>query len=151
MHSFGAYQKANELFDLVVRDMSELKREPLCYRLVPQQVASADSISANIEEGYGRLSRSEYIRFLDFARGSARETQGRYLRMKHWLNQELVQQRVALADEIIAILTKTIQTLQIQQSSRRSSYIRDEPFQPTSSDYIEQFPLDKIPPPASGL
>ena len=52
---FGAHQKARELFDVVVTDMQ----------------GSADSICARIEEGYGRLSRAEYVCFLDFARGSA--------------------------------------------------------------------------------
>jgi hypothetical protein len=63
-------------------DMEILKTNPLCYRLVSQQIGGADSICANIEEGYGRLSRVECVRF-DFARGSARETRGRYERMKH--------------------------------------------------------------------
>jgi len=67
LESFGAHQKARQLFDLVVADMETLKTNPLCYRLVSQQIGSADSICANIEEGYGRLSRIEYIRFLDFA------------------------------------------------------------------------------------
>jgi four helix bundle protein len=112
LESFGAYQKARELFDHVVRDMAELRKDPRCYRLIAQQVGSADSICANIEEGYGRLSRTEYIRFLDFARGSARETRGRYERMHHWLQPTTIQHRVGLADEIIGILTKTIITLQ---------------------------------------
>jgi four helix bundle protein len=90
LDSFGAYQKANELFDLVVTDMAEVKKDPCCFRLVAQQLSSADSICANIEEGFGRLSRTEYIRFLDFARGSARETRGRYQRMKHWLGNEII-------------------------------------------------------------
>lgn len=94
LDQFGAYQKARHLFDLVVADMEMLKGNPLCYRLVAQQVGSADSICANIEEGYGRLSRVEYIRFLDFARGSARETRGRYERMKQWLAQDVIKQRV---------------------------------------------------------
>ena len=57
LESFGAYRKARLLFDLVVTDMETLKTNPLCYRLVSQQMGSADSICANIEEGYGRLSR----------------------------------------------------------------------------------------------
>ncbi len=108
LEQFGAYQKARELFDLVIRDMEGLKADPRCYRLIAQQVASADSICANIEEGYGRQSRLEYIRFLDIARGSARETRGRYERMKHWLSQDVIGERVKLIDEIIGILTSSI-------------------------------------------
>ena len=52
LESFGAYQKARQLFDLVAADMEILKANPLCYRLVSQQIGSADSICANIEEGY---------------------------------------------------------------------------------------------------
>ncbi|MDT8392009.1 MAG: four helix bundle protein, partial [Lentisphaeria bacterium] len=111
IETFGGYRKAMELFDLVVRDMNGLKREPLCFKLAPQQVGSADSICANIEEGHGRTSRKEYARFLDIARGSARETRGRYIRMKQWLPAEIVEHRVSLASEIIGILTSTINTL----------------------------------------
>jgi four helix bundle protein len=108
LEQFWAYQKARELFDLVVADMDTLRSNPKCYRLIAQQIASADSICSNIEEGYGRLSRAEYIRFLDIARGSARETRGRYERMKHWLNQEIIRQRLELLDQIIGILTNSI-------------------------------------------
>ncbi len=87
-------------------------------RLISQQLASADSICANIEEGYGRLSRKEYIRFLDFARGSARETCGRYKRMKHWLSEDVIPQRTGLLDEIIGILTATITTLVMEEGAR---------------------------------
>jgi len=111
LEAFGAYRKALELFDLVVTDMEAIRNIPLCYRLISQQVASADSICANIEEGHGRMSRAEYRRFLDFARGSARETRGRYLRMKHWLPPDTVSERVRLLDEIIGILTSTISRL----------------------------------------
>ena len=91
--------------------MAMLKGNPLCYRLVAQQIGSADSICANIEEGYGRLSRVEYIRFLDIARGSARETRGRYERLNNWIAQDVIKQRVELLDEIIGILTSSIGTL----------------------------------------
>jgi four helix bundle protein len=111
LEQFGAYTKSLTLFDHVVADMEKLKSDPRCYRSIPQQVGSADSICANIEEGYGRLSRIEYSRFLDIARGSARETRGRYLRMKHWLTQDVIDERVALLDEIIGILTRSIQRL----------------------------------------
>ena len=44
LENFGAHKKARKLFDLVVIDMQAVTAEPLCYRLVSQQVASADSI-----------------------------------------------------------------------------------------------------------
>ncbi len=116
LEQFGAYQKARELFDFVVSDMNELKGDPRCYRLIPQQVASADSICSNIEEGYGRLSRAEYVRFLDFARGSARETRGRYERMKHWLAQDVIAKRIQLIDEIIGVLTASIVRMRKERS-----------------------------------
>ena len=45
-----------------------------------QLVRTADSIGANIAEGYGRYHYGEKLRFLYFARGSLYET-------KYWLNR----------------------------------------------------------------
>lgn len=111
LERFGAYQKARALFDLVVADLMPLNTKPMCWRLISQQVASADSICANIEEGYGRSTRKDFALFLDYSRGSARETRGRYERLHHWLAADVVQNRVRLCDEIISILTRTISTL----------------------------------------
>lgn len=111
LEDFGALIKANLLFDFVVDDMQTLRTEFGCHRLVEQQVASSDSIAANIEEGFGRGSRKEYTQYLIISRGSAQETRGRYGRMKRWLNQDIVQNRQKLCDEIIAILSATIKTL----------------------------------------
>jgi four helix bundle protein len=108
---FGAHQKALALFDGVVADLTPLAREPALQRLISQQYASADSMASNIEEGYGRGSKRDYAHFLIIARGSAQETRGRYERLKHWLSPERIMPRVALCDEIIAILTATIRRL----------------------------------------
>jgi four helix bundle protein len=136
LENFGAYKKATQLFSLVVEDMGQIMKDPRCYRLVAQQTASADSICANIEEGHGRSSRGEYIRFLDFARGSAREMRGRYVRLATWLSPEIVRQRTALADEIIAILAKTMDTL------RRDMPKSTTPVSCLKEDYISQWPTD---------
>jgi len=111
LNDFGAYQKANELFDLVADDMTPLARNPLCVRLISQQIAAADSIAANIDEGYGRGSKREFIQYLLIARGSAREVRGRYQRMHCWFTPAVVEARYALTSEIIAILTATIKKL----------------------------------------
>lgn len=111
VENFGALIKANEIFDLVVEDVKALKGDIGTKRLVEQQIASADSIAANIEEGYGRGSHREYAQFLIISRGSTQETKGRYGRMKHWLPEETIAARQQLCDEIIGILTATIKTL----------------------------------------
>jgi four helix bundle protein len=110
LKNFTAYRKALELFDLVVHNLGHLASRFELSKLVSQQTASADSIATNIEEGYGRGSRKEYAQFLIIARGSAQETLGRYARMRHWIQPETVEARVALC-EIIRILTTSIQSL----------------------------------------
>jgi four helix bundle protein len=78
---------------------------------VSQQLASADSVCSNIEEGYGRQSTVEYRQFSIIARGSLRETQGRYLRLRHWIPEEIVQNRIGLAEEINRMLSAASATL----------------------------------------
>lgn len=87
----------------------------MCHRLISQQVAAADSIASNIEEGYGRESPREYAQFLVIARGSAQEVRGRYGRMRIWLAADVVEARRAECDEIIALLTVSIRSLRARQ------------------------------------
>jgi four helix bundle protein len=115
LERYGAHRKALELFDLVVADVRSLAKHAALSRLVAQQLSSADSIAANIEEGYGRGSAKDYSHFLIIARGSAQETSGRYQRFKHWLAPEVIATRVALCGEIIAILTRSITTLRARK------------------------------------
>ena len=55
LENFGAYRKASALFDLVVVDMNEISNRQLCWKLIAQQLGSADSICAGILIGPIRL------------------------------------------------------------------------------------------------
>jgi four helix bundle protein len=112
LEKFGAYLRSRDLFEAVLADTADLTaRDFRLSRLVQQQVASADSICSNIEEGYGRGSKKEFAQFLIIARGSAWETRGRYERLSKWLDASILPTRVALCSQIIGILTKTIRSL----------------------------------------
>jgi four helix bundle protein len=114
LEGFSAYTKALALFDLVAEDAAALAGKYEVSRLVAQQLASADSIASNIEEGYGRGSKKDYSHFLIIARGSAQETLGRCRRLGRWLEEARVKEQSALLNEIIAILTTTIRTLRAE-------------------------------------
>ena len=112
LEEFGGYRKALELFDMIVADLTPFGRHPVCGGLVRQQVDAADSICANLEEGCGRGSKKEFIHFIRISRGSAREVLGRCERFAHWLNVEAVAVQASLANEVIAILSRSLKTLE---------------------------------------
>ncbi len=66
------WQKAVGLFDLAKIDL----------KLRSQWVDAAQSVAANIAEGYGRRSVNEYIQFLYYALGSMAETMTRAVGLK---------------------------------------------------------------------
>ena len=105
---FYAYPKSLFLFELVWEDCEKLVRDRRGRSIADQIIRSAGSISANIEEGHGRGFGRDYARFLIFALGSARETKGWYWRGRHLLSKEVLEHRLALLDEIIALLITEI-------------------------------------------
>ncbi len=106
---FEAYPKALLLFDLVWEDSEKLIRDTRGREIARQFVRSAGSVSANIDEGFGRgIDRGEYMQFLRYALGSARETRSWYYKSRHFLTEEVVQHRMDLCSEIIALLVTTI-------------------------------------------
>ena len=118
---YNAYPKALFLYDLVWFDCEVLMKDVRGKALVTQLIHSADSVSANIEEGYGRGFGADYARFLIIALGSARETQGRYVRARHILSERVVEHRVKLLDEIIAMLVTTSQQQRAKAKAKKQS------------------------------
>jgi four helix bundle protein len=69
------WQKALELFELIWKLTYVESR--IDFKLRAQIADAAQSVSANIAEGYGRRSVKEFIQFLYIALGSAAETMTR--------------------------------------------------------------------------
>src|SRR5436190_3868222 len=69
------WQKAMELFEFVWAIV--FTENKIDFKLRSQLADAAQSVSANISEGYGRRSVNEYIQFLYYALGSMAEAMTR--------------------------------------------------------------------------
>lgn len=112
---FFGYRKALFLFDLCWADCEHLLNHPLGKPIAQQLIRSAGSISANIEEGYGRGYGKDRAYFLKIALGSARESKGWYYRGQRLLSSPIVEQRLKLLGEVIALLVTEINRMQNYQ------------------------------------
>jgi four helix bundle protein len=112
---FYAYRKALFLYDLAWEDSERLMRDRRGQVIAEQLIDSAGSISANIEEGYGRGYGKGRDYFLRISVGSARETRGWYYRGRQLLSQAVVEHRITLVSEVIALLVTELN----QQRRRR--------------------------------
>ena len=106
---FAAYPKALLLADLAWEDSGKMLDDVRGKAVARQLIRGAGSVSANIDEGYGRgIDRAEYVQFLRFALGSARESRSWYFKARALLADEIVQHRMNLCSEIIALLVTAI-------------------------------------------
>lgn len=119
LEDYRVYQTARKLFEAFWEDSEILGRDLRGRELVRQQVRSLDSICANIEEGYGRGFGKEWPHYLRIARGSARESRGRYERFARLLSPDTFARRTAALNQIIGGLTKTIQTAERKLATKR--------------------------------
>ena len=115
---FNLYPKTVFLYDLLWEDCECLMKDVRGRAIAEQIIRSGGSISANIEEGFGRGFGAEFAYFLRVALGSARETRGWYYRARRLLKPEVLEHRLGLLDEIIGVLVKSVDH-QKQQSKRK--------------------------------
>ena len=111
LENFAIYKMSLLLWDEFWKDSEIMIKDPRGREMVKQMTRSVYSISANIEEGYGRGFGKEYPQFIRYARGSARETKGGYAKAKFLLEEEAIKQRTELIDKIISGLNNTLATL----------------------------------------
>ena len=107
-----AWTKAFELGVSVYRLSKRLPSHER-YGLTTQLRRGGVAVASNIAEGYGRGSRSDYVRFLKIARGALYEldTQLLFSRRLEYLSNEAYQTVKAELDEAERILAGLIQSL----------------------------------------
>jgi four helix bundle protein len=101
---FLGYRKALLFYELVWQDCEKLMRDKRGRAIAEQLVRSAGSVSANVEEGHGRGYGKQRNWFFTVSIGSVRESKGWYWRARHLVSSEVLDHRLALADEVIALL-----------------------------------------------
>ena len=101
---FFGYRKALFLYDLAWQDCDKLCDDLRGKAVARQLIRSAGSISANLEEGYGRGFGKQCNWFFKIAIGSARETKGWYWRAHRLLSPDVLDHRLALLDEVLGLL-----------------------------------------------
>ncbi|MBW4478651.1 MAG: four helix bundle protein [Tolypothrix brevis GSE-NOS-MK-07-07A] len=84
------------------------------YGLTSQIRRSAVSVPSNIAEGYGRVHKAEYIRFLQIALGSLRELDTQLIIAKEvgLANPDLFTAVLKEVDDLQRIMVSTLQKLQ---------------------------------------
>ena len=116
--NFLGYRKALFFYDLAWQDCEKLVHDARGRAVAGQLIRSAGSISANVEEGHGRGYGKQRNWFFTVSIGSARESKGWYWRARRLLASEVLDHRLALADEVIALLVTEL-------SHQRSRHVAD--------------------------
>jgi four helix bundle protein len=110
VEDFEVYQKAKRLFDkFLTIDLPILQKSFAGRTLMGNQLRCIDSICANMEEGYERKYGKEIKNFFRISKGSAAEAKGRYRRLNKILPKRILDERIALLEEIGAMLGSLIQ------------------------------------------
>lgn len=107
------YQKAVKLYDdFMEKDLPLLQKSFAGRTLSGNQLRCIDSICANLEEGYERISCNDVKNFFRMSKGSVGEARGRYKRLTNLLSERTIDERVAALSEIRAMLESLIQKWQ---------------------------------------
>ena len=119
-HILGTDYAGHDTFTQIVRGTrSVLVVGALAAAMSTFFAVTLGSISANLTEGYSRSKGLDRARFFEFSLGSARESRDWYYKSRHVLSAEVIQHRMRLVTQIIAMLAPMIQ-------HQRKNAIREE-------------------------
>ena len=105
------YRVALFLSDLVWDDCDILQKDYRARNNVAQIIRSSGSVSANMEEAYGRgVGTPDYIRIIKISLGEARETRGWYYRSRRAMPADLLEHRYKVCDHLIGLITSLLKS-----------------------------------------
>jgi four helix bundle protein len=103
------YRLALYLYDLVWDDCDILQKDARARHNVAQLMHSSGSVSANMEEAFGRgVGTPDYVRILKISLGEIRETRGWYYRSRKALPVDLVEHRYKVVDHLRSLVVNTL-------------------------------------------
>ncbi|MBI5932333.1 MAG: four helix bundle protein [Chloroflexi bacterium] len=99
------YRVALFLSDLVWDDCDILQKDYRARNNITQIMHSSGSVSANMEEAYGRgVGTPDYVRIIRISLGEVRETRGWYYRSRRALPTDLLEHRYMVIDHLISLI-----------------------------------------------
>lgn len=103
------YRLSMYLYDLMWIDVEIINKDFRGREIVHQLVRSAGSVCANMEEAYRRgIGTADFVRIMRISLGELGETQGWYFRARHILGSELLEKRIKVIQQTIALMVKVI-------------------------------------------
>ena len=103
------YRLSMYLYDLMWLDAEKINKDFRGREIVHQLVRSSGSVCANMEEAYRRgIGTPDFVRIMRISLGELGETQGWYFRARHILGAELLDKRIAVIQQAIALTVTVI-------------------------------------------
>jgi len=96
------------LTDLCWQDLQCLIQDKRTVSIADQLYRAVGSISANLAEGYSRISGKDRALFYQYSLGSTREARDWYFKARHILDDEIFNARDHVITEILRLLVKMI-------------------------------------------
>ncbi|PJH75722.1 MAG: four helix bundle protein [Anaerolineae bacterium CG_4_9_14_0_8_um_filter_58_9] len=142
-----AYRLGLFVADIGWYDVTKLVGDKRTIGLSDQLYRSLGSISANVAEGFSRISHKEKAHFYEYSLGSARESRDWYFKARHVLDKQVTIHRIRLLTQIIRLLTTMVpQQRNFKVREEQSPYFTSEDNQPPNKELIESL-LKKVPMP----
>lgn len=103
------YRLSMYMYDLMWIDSEVINKDFRGREIVHQLVRSAGSVCANMEEAYRRgIGTADFVRIMRISLGELGETQDWYFRARHILGNELLEKRIKIIQQAIALTVKVI-------------------------------------------